>query len=404
MHRARAGRLELSRRRQDPRGGPLHGRAGHPPGLRLLRRARRLRARVRRGGPRVHRAAARGDREHGRQDHRPPPDGGGGRAGRPGHDATARLGGGRARDGACDRLPRRVQDRRRRRRQGLSRGALRGGVPRRVRASRERGSALLRERRRLRRGVPRGSAACRGADPRGLARQRRPPRRARLLDPAAAPEARRGGAGAERHAGVARADLRDRGRGRARRRLPGSRHRRGPARRRALFLPRDEHAAAGRASRDGDGDRDRHRARADPRRSGRAALVPATGRRHPRPCDRMPHQRRVRAPRLRPAARDDHALRGAGRPGSARRLGRLRRLGRAAVLRLAAGQAHRVGRHARGRYGPDAAGARGVPHRGHRDARAVPPRAAGERGVVARRDRGQPARRPGLARRDGSSA
>ena len=143
------------------------------------------------------------------------------------------LGRGRARDGARDRLPGGVQDRGRRRGQGLSRGALRGGGRGRVRAGRERGRALLRERRRLRRALPRGSAARRGADPRRRARQRRPPRRARLLDPAAAPEARRGVARADRHAGAARADLRDRRRGRARRRLPRRRHRRGPARRRA---------------------------------------------------------------------------------------------------------------------------------------------------------------------------
>ena len=81
--------------------------------------------------------------------------------------------------------------------------------------------------------VPRGSAPRRGADPRRRARQRRPPRRARLLDPAAAPEARRGVARADRHARAARADLRDRRRGRARRRLPRRRHRRGAAGRRA---------------------------------------------------------------------------------------------------------------------------------------------------------------------------
>ena len=191
-------------------------------------------------------------------------------------------------------------------------------------------------------------------------------------------------------------------RGRARRRLPRSRHRRGAARGRALLLPRDEHAPPGRAPGDRDGDRDRHRARADPRRRGRAALVPAGGRRLPRPRHRVPRQRRVGAPRLRPAAGHDHALRGAGRPGRARRLGRLRGLGRAAVLRLAAGQAGRLGRDARGRDAPDAARARRVPHRGHHDARAVPPRAARERRVGARRDRRQPARRPGLARQDGS--
>ncbi len=50
----------------------------------------------------------------------------------------------------------------------------------------------------------------------------------------------------------------------------------------------------------------------------------------------------------------------------------------------------------------DVAGARGVPHRGHRDARAVSPGAARERRMGARRDGRQPARRPRLARRDSS--
>ena len=64
--------------------------------------------------------------------------------------------------------------------------------------------------------LPRGSAARRGAGARGRARQRRPSRRARLHDPAPAPEAGRGDAvpGSRRRA--ARADRRDRGRRRAR--------------------------------------------------------------------------------------------------------------------------------------------------------------------------------------------
>ena len=90
LHRAGPGRQELSRRRRHPRGGAGDRRGGDPSGLRVLRRARRLRARVRERGSGVHRAAARGDREHGRQDDRAAPDGGGRRAGRAGHDAAAR--------------------------------------------------------------------------------------------------------------------------------------------------------------------------------------------------------------------------------------------------------------------------------------------------------------------------
>ena len=75
------------------------------------------------------------------------------------------------------------------------------------------------------------------------------------VTPDAAPRARRGGR-----------------RGRARGRLHQRRHDRVPARRgRPVLLPRDEHAAAGRASDHRDGDRARSRAVADPHRARRAA-------------------------------------------------------------------------------------------------------------------------------------
>ena len=66
-------------------------------------------------------------------------------------------------------------------------------------------------------------------------------------------------------AGASRADRPDRRRRRARRGLRQRRHRRGPAVRRRVLLPRDEHAAAGRAHdhRGGDGPRPRARAAAD---------------------------------------------------------------------------------------------------------------------------------------------
>ena len=57
-----------------------------------------------------------------------------------------------------------------------------------------RGRGLLRRSDRLRRAVPRGSTPRRGAGPGRRARQRRPPRRARLHDPAPPPEAGRGDA------------------------------------------------------------------------------------------------------------------------------------------------------------------------------------------------------------------
>ena len=108
------------------------------------------------------------------------------------------------------------------------------------------------------------------------ARQRRPPRRARLLDPAPPPEADRGVPGAAGRRGPARADRQDRRRRRQGRRLPRRGHDRGPALRgRRVLLPGDEHPRAGRALRDRGGHRRRHRARADPDRRGRADLPSA---------------------------------------------------------------------------------------------------------------------------------
>ncbi len=101
-------------------------------------------------------------------------------------------------------------------------------------------------------------------------RQRDPPRRARLLDPAPPPEADRGGARAARRRGDARADRQDRQGGRSRGRLPRRRHDRGHAGRRRVLLPRDEHPRPGRALRDRDGHRHRHRPRAGPDRRRRA--------------------------------------------------------------------------------------------------------------------------------------
>ena len=61
---------------------------------------------------------------------------------------------------------------------------------------------------------------------------------------------------------------------------------------RRVLLHRDEHARAGRAPGDRADHRHRHRAGADPRRRGPEAHVPPARRRAPRPCDRMPDQRR----------------------------------------------------------------------------------------------------------------
>ena len=98
-----------------------------------------------------------------------------------------------------------------------------------VRVGAARGAVVLRRPVGLRRALPRGSAPRRGAGARRRPRQRDPPRRARLHDPAPPPEAGRGDALAGCHARAARADRRDRRRRRARRRLPLRRDDRGPA-------------------------------------------------------------------------------------------------------------------------------------------------------------------------------
>ena len=92
-----------------------------------------------------------------------------------------------------------------------TRRRARGGV----RGRRPRGREVLLRRPRLPRALPRGPAPRRGPGARRLARQRDPPRRARLLDPAPPPEADRGGAGPARRRGDARADRQDRHRRRA---------------------------------------------------------------------------------------------------------------------------------------------------------------------------------------------
>ena len=94
-------------------------------------------------------------------------------------------------------------------------------------------------------------------------------------------------------------DRPDRGRGRARGRLPLGGNDRGAAAGRRVLLPRDEHARAGRALRDR-GDHGRgHRARADPDRGRRGARLRPGRRLLARPRDRVPHQRRGRGEELR---------------------------------------------------------------------------------------------------------
>ena len=124
----------------------------------------------------------------------------------------------------------------------------------------------------------------------------RPPRRARVLDPAAPPEARRGVAVPGRDADAPGGDGR-RGRcgsrGRPATRTPGPCEFLLDAGRRVL-LPRGQRPAPGRAPGDRGGDRARPRGAAAARRGGRAAGLRAGGRALRRRRDRGPGRRRGR--------------------------------------------------------------------------------------------------------------
>ena len=196
-------------------------------------------------------------------------------------------------------------------------------------------------------------------------RQPRAPVRARLLDPKAASEDRRGGAGAGADGGGPQRDGRDGGRCGARDRLPERRHGRVHRRRkwqqRALLLHGDEHPAPGRAP----GDRDDHRpgpgrmAAAGRRR--RAPALPPGRARDPRPRDRGPDLRRGPGAGFPAGDRDAAPSRDpGGGPACAARERRSRgRRGRH-PLRSDARQADRLGRGSRGRAAPAADRARGL--------------------------------------------
>ena len=144
--------------------------------------------------------------------------------------------------------------------------AGRGGAGLRVRPAR--GAVVLRRRVGLRRALPRGSAPRRGAGARRRPRERHPPRRARLHDPAPPPEARRGDAVARRRrpscaTGSAQIAV-DAARAAGYR--SAGHDRRAALSRRRLLLHGDEHAHPGRAH----GHRARDRPRPDPRAGARS--------------------------------------------------------------------------------------------------------------------------------------
>ena len=388
---------ELPERREDPPGSPGRRRRGHPPGLRLPGGKRTLCGGCREGEAHLDRSASEGDRGDGLEDRGAPDHAEGGRADRPRRHRAGRGRRGCQEEGERDRLPDRGQSGRRRRRQGLSRGdggeRARGGL----RGRRARGREVLQRSDRLPRALPGGPAPRRGPGARRFEGQRDPPRGARLLDPAPPPEADRGVTRPEGRRGDARADRQDRHRRGRRGRLSLGGHRRGPPGRRRLLLPRDEHPRPGRALRHRDGHRLRHRARAGQDRRRREALDHPGGGRTPRPCDRVPDQRRGRPQELRSGAGTDHDLpraRGPRRPGRFR--GRGGRRGDADV-RPDVRQADRLGPRPGEGDGPDAPRPRRVRDRRHHHSRPLPPGPAGDEAVGQRRDLPRPHRGPGLA-------
>ncbi|CAA9481245.1 MAG: Biotin carboxylase of acetyl-CoA carboxylase, partial [uncultured Solirubrobacteraceae bacterium] len=392
-----AGRRVLSPPRPaDGRHRALRRRGG-PSRLRLPRRERRLRAAAPGGRRGVHRAARRRDRRDGVQDPRPRADGQRRRADRAGHHRAGGEPRSRPRGRRWDRLPDRRQGRRRRWRQGLPRRAVGRRVGGGLRRRRPRGGEVLRRRDGLPRALPARPPPRRGPGARRPPRQRDPPRRARLLHPAPPPEADRGVARADGRPGAARAHRRHRHGRRPRGRLPLGGNHRGPARRRRVLLPRDEHPRAGRALRHRGDDRHRHRARADPRRRRRAAVGRPGGRRPARPRHRVPHQRGGRLQELRARAGAHRGLPRAVRAGRARRLGGRGGLRGDSLLRPDGGQADRLGRRPRARDAADAACARRVRDRRAQDAAAVPPGDPRHRAVGARGDLPRPDRRSQVA-------
>ena len=248
----------------------------------------------------------------------------------------------------------------------------------RVRVGPARGREVLRRRVRLRRALPRGPAPHRGAGARRRPRQRHPPRRARLHDPAPAPEARRGDALARRRRRAAR---------RASARIAVE------AARAAGY--RSAGTIEGLLSPEGDyyfmemNTRIQVEHTVTEEVTGldlvREQVMIAAG--EPLSVTQDQVELRGHAIECRINAEDpvarvpadagaDHGLPGAGRAGCARRLRRGRGLRDQRPLRPDDREAHRPRRRPRARAAADAACARRVPHRGRHDARRLPPRAA----------------------------
>ena len=163
------------------------------PGLRLPGRERRVRRDLQGVEHHLHRPHRRPDPPDGRQGHRAPAGRGGRRADRAGHrPARSRTRTRRWPFAERDRLPGHHQGDGGRRREGHAHRARRRAVPPALRPGAERGARGVRQRRGVRREVPRAPAPRRDPGHRRQLRQGRAPRRARLLGPAAPPEADRG--------------------------------------------------------------------------------------------------------------------------------------------------------------------------------------------------------------------
>ena len=319
-HRPARGGQELPADRQDFGGLQGVGRRGRASRLRLPVRARGLPQGAGSRRRRLHRAEPQGHRRHGRQDR---VQEGGGRGTRLHRARPSRRDRRRGRgdgDRRGDRLSGDDQGFRRRRRQGHAHCLFQSRGGGRLRALEVGGEVLVRRRPHVHREIHHRSAPHRDPGAGRQARQRHLSRRARMLDPAPQPESDRGGAVplldaatrkkmGEQAVALAKAvgyDLR--------------RHRR--IRRRSgqeLLLPRNEHAAAGRAS----GDRTDHRHRSgradDPQRGRRKTIAEAKRREAQRLGGRNPRLCRRPVPQVPALDRPPDALPAAGRAQRQRR-------------------------------------------------------------------------------------
>ena len=192
-----------ARRQRRRGGGGRCGRRRTPPRLRVPRRVGGVRRGRDRGRDPLGRPAAGGDPPDGRQGRRTPPRRESRRPGPPRLRRRRPVGRGTHRGRAADRAAGPRQARSRWRREGHADRAGRGSAGRCTRGRPSRGDRGIRRWPPDPRALPRGATPRRDPGAVRRPRQRRPPRRARLLDPAAAPEGARGDAVTGRRPGAA---------------------------------------------------------------------------------------------------------------------------------------------------------------------------------------------------------